>query len=159
MSAKPIKNILESAPEIRGLTIQTRRLLQLQTALRSALPAGVAPQVHVAGLASGTLSVTAGSGAAAAKLRQITPRLIKILRRQERELSALRVLVQVSVHHNPLPKKQISLNNTAREALLTLSERLESEPLRSAIIALAKRGKPLDNKQETLEKIDADKDQ
>lgn len=159
MSAKPIKNILDSAPEVRDLTTQTRRLLRLQEALRAALPAGVASQVSVAGLNSGTLSVTASSGAAAAKLRQLAPRLIKNLRLDERELNALRVLVQVPVHHNPLPKKQIFLGHTARQALLTLSARLESESLRSAIIQLANRSTPLNNKQETLKKVDSNEDQ
>jgi hypothetical protein len=159
MSAKPIKHILESAPEVRGLTIQTRRLLQLQKSLRAALPAGVAPQVSVTGLASGTLSVSAANGAAAAKLRQLAPRLLDAMRHDEAELNALRVLVQVPIHHNPLPKKQIFLGHTAREALLTLSARLESEHLRSAIIQLANRGTPLDYKQETLEEVDSDEDQ
>ena len=159
MSAKPIKNILESAPEVRDLTTQTRRLLRLQKALRAALPAGVASQVSVAGLNSGTLSVTASSGAAAAKLRQLAPRLIKNLRLDERELNALRVLVQVPPQPNPLPKKQIFLGHTARQALLTLSLSLESERLRSAIIQLANRGTALNDKQETLEKIDSDENQ
>ena len=150
MSAKPIKNILESAPEVRALTAQTRRLLELQKALRAALPAGIASQVSVAGLASGTLNVAATSGAAAAKLRQLTPRLIKNLRHDEPE---------VTPQPNPLPKKQIFLGHTARQALLTLSLRLESERLRSAIIQLANRGTALNDKQETLEKIDSDENQ
>ncbi len=159
MSAKPIKNILESAPEVRDLTIQTRRLLRLQKALRAALPDGVATQVSVTGLAAGTLSVSVSNGAAAAKLRQLAPRLLKTMRLDERELNAIKVLVQVPVHHNPLPKKQILLGHTARQALLTLSDRLESEHLRSAIIKLANRGTPLNNKQETLEKVDPGENQ
>ncbi len=159
MSAKPIKNILETAPEVRALTTQTRRLLQLQEALRTMLPAGIASQVSVAGLDTGTLSISASSGAAAAKLRQLTPRLLKGLRLAEPELTAIRVLVQVPAHHNPLPKKQIFLGHTARQALLTLSGRLESESLRSAVIQLANRSKALEDKQETLEKVDSDEDQ
>lgn len=159
MSAKPIKNILESAPEVRALTTQTRRLLQLQEALRASVPAGVAFQVSVAGLDAGTLSVSASSGAVAAKLRQLTPRLLKSLRLVEPELTAIRVLVQVPVHHNPLPKKQIFLGHTARQALLTLSGRLESESLRNAVIQLANRGNTLEDKQETLKKVDSDENQ
>lgn len=159
MSAKPIKNILESAPEVRTLTAQTRRLLELQKTLRAALPAGIASQVSVAGLTSGTLNVATTSGSAAAKLRQLAPRLIKSLRHDVPEVNALRVLVQVPTQPNPLPKKQIFLGHTARQALLTLSVRLESERLRSAIIQLANRGTALDDKQEPLEQVDSDKNQ
>jgi hypothetical protein len=158
MSAKPIKSILDNAPEVRALTLQTRRLLRFQQALRAALPPNVASQVAVAGFTSGTLSVTTTSGAAAAKLRQLTPRLLRKLRLEERELNALRVLVQVPNHHNPLPQKQIFLDNTGREALLTLSSHIESAPLRDALIKLANRARPSDNKQKSLEEIDTDED-
>ena len=159
MSAKPIKSILDSAPEVRALTVQSRRLLQLQQLLRATLPAGIASQVAVAGFTSGTLSVTSGTGAAAAKLRQLTPRLLKQLRRDHRELNAIKVLVQVPPHHNPLPKKQIFLGHTARHALLTLSARLESPSLRSAVIKLANRSNASNHKQESLEEIDNDENQ
>ena len=159
MSAKPIKSILDKAPEIRALTLQTRRLMSLQQTLRATLPPNVASQVVVASFTSGTLSVSTTSGAAAAKLRQLTPRLLRKLRLEERELNALRVLVQVPNQHNPLPKKQIFLDNTGREALLTLSSQIASAPLRDALIKLAGRTRPSDNKQKSLEDIEADEDQ
>ncbi|HUU71581.1 MAG TPA: DciA family protein [Burkholderiales bacterium] len=158
MSAKPIKSILDNAPEVRALTLQTRRLLRLQQVLRAALPENIASQVAVASLISGNLSLTTNSGATAAKIRQLTPSLLKKLRLEDRELNALKVLVQVPIHHNPLPKKQIFLDNTGRNALLTLSKRIESASLRTAIVKLASRFQPSDNKQESLEEIDPDED-
>jgi len=157
--AKAIKLILDNAPELRALTEQSRRLLQLQHLVRATLPVGVASQVSVGSLASGTLTITATSGAAAAKLRQLRPRLLKQLRRDERELNSIKIVVQVSPQHNPLPKKQILLGHTARSALLTLSSQLESPSLRSAVLQLANRGATSNRKQETLEEIDSYKNQ
>ena len=99
------------------------------------------------------------NGAAAARLRQIKPRLLKQLQRDERELNSIRILMQVSPHHNPLHKKKIFLDHTARSALLTLSSRLESSSLRSALIQLANRGATSNPKQETLEEVDSYKNQ
>lgn len=138
--------------------MQTRRLLRLQQVLRASLPENIASQVAVAGLNAGNLSLTTNSGATAAKIRQLTPSLLKKLRLEERELNALKVIVQVPVHHNPLPKKQIFLDNTGRNALLTLSKRIESASLRTAVIRLASRFQPSDNKQESLEDKDPDED-
>lgn len=159
MSAKAIKAILNSAPELRPLTEQSRRLLYLQQLVRATLPIGIASQVAVACLASGTLTITTVSGAAAAKLRQVKPRLLKQLRQVERELNSIKIVVQVPLHHNPLPKKQIFLGHTARNALLTLSSRLKSPSLRSAVIQLAYRDATSNSKQETLEEIDSYKNQ
>jgi len=159
MSAKAIKQILASAPELRPLTEQSRRLLHLQQLLRAALPVGIASQVAVGNFASGTLTITTVSGAAAAKLRQIKPRLLKQLRRDERELNSIRILMQVSTPHNSLHKKKIFLDHAARDALLTLSSRLESSSLRSAVIRLANRNATSNPKQETLEDRDSYKNQ
>ena len=123
------------------------------------LPVGIASQVSVGSFTSGTLTLTSASGAAAAKLRQLKPRLLKQLRRDERELNSIKIVVQVGTNSNPLPTKQIFLSPTARDALLTLSSRLESPSLRSAVIQLARRNAPLNSKQETLEQIDSYKNQ
>ena len=123
------------------------------------LPVGIASQVSVGSFTSGTLTLTSASGAAAAKLRQLKPRLLKQLRRDERELNSIKIVVQVDTNSNPLPTKQIFLDPTARNALLTLSSRLESPSLRSAVIQLARRNAPLNSKQETLEEIDSYKNQ
>ena len=159
VSAKAIKLILANAPELRMLTEQSRRLLLLQQRIKATLPAGIASQVSVGGLTSGTLTITATSGAAAAKLRQLRPRLLKHLQRDERELNSLRIVVQVSSPHNPLPKKQILLDHTAKIALLTLSSQLESSSLRAAVLKLSTRAAASDYKQETLDEIDTYKNQ
>lgn len=123
------------------------------------LPASMASQVSAGCFNSGTLTLISTSGAAAAKLRQIKPRLLQQLRRDERELNSIKIVVQVCTNPNPLPKKQIFLGPTARKALLTLSSRLESPSLRSAVLALARRNADLNCKQETLEDEDPYKNQ
>ncbi|UCH47929.1 MAG: DUF721 domain-containing protein [Betaproteobacteria bacterium] len=159
MSAKAIKAILDNAPELRPLTEQSRHLLHIQQVVRAMLPDGMASQVSVGCFDSGTLTLTSASGAAAAKLRQLKPRLLKQLRRDERELNSIKIVVQVGTNPNPLPTKRISLGPTARNALLTLSSRLDSPSLRAAVVQLARRNAPLNCKQETLEEIDSNKNQ
>jgi len=159
VSAKAIKLILANAPELRVLTEQSRRLLHLQQQIKAIVPAGIASQVNVGGLTSGTLTITAASGAAAAKLRQLQPRLLKHLQRDERELNSLRIVVQVPSPHNPLPKKQILLGRTAESELLTLSSRLEPSSLRAAVLKLSTRAAVSNHKQETLDEIDPYKNQ
>ncbi|NIO43251.1 MAG: DUF721 domain-containing protein [Burkholderiales bacterium] len=159
MSAKAIKLVLNSAPELKSLTEQSKRLLHMQRLVRAMLPDGIASQVSIAGLDAGTLTISSASGAAAAKLRQLKPRLLQRLRRDERELNSIKIVVQVSAHHNPLPKKQLFLGRSARNALLSLSSRLESSSLRSAIIRLADRAELSNGKQETLEETDSYKNQ
>ncbi len=155
MSAKEIKTILENAPELRMLTKRSQQLLHLQRHLREALPAAIASRTVVANLASGTLTIAIENGAAAAKIRQLVPRLLNKLRPQEPELNAIKVLVQIRADHKPLHKKQIFLDHKARNALLTLSSRLGTSPLRSAVLQLANRAMPSNYKQETLKKVNS----
>ena len=159
MSAKAIKLILDSAPELRQFTEQSRRLLHIQHLVSKMLPAGIAPQVAIGSFESGTLTISTSNGAAAAKLRQLKPRLLKQLRVVERELNSIKIVVQVFAHDNPLPRKKIFMGHTARNALLTLATRLESPALRSAVIQLANRNAPLNCKQETLEEVDSHENQ
>jgi hypothetical protein len=159
VSAKAIKLILANAPELRTLTEQSRRLLHLQQLVESTLPAGIVSQVTVGSLTSGTLTIAAASGAVAAKLRQLQPRLLRHLQRAERELNSLRIVVQVSPRHNPLREKKIFLSHTTQDALVALASQLESPSLRAAVLRLSTRATSSDNKQETLDEIDPYKNQ
>ncbi len=159
MPTKAIKAILDSAPELRPLAVQSRRLLHIQQLVRAMLPAGIASQISVGCYDSGNLTLTSASGPAAAKLRQLKPRLLQRLRRDERELNSIKIVVQVGTNPNPLPAKRIFLGPTARKSLLTLSSRLESPSLRSAVLQLARRNAELYCKQETLEEQDTYKNQ
>lgn len=159
MPAKLIGTILEEAAEVRSLTSQSHRLIRLQRLLRSSLPAGIADQISVGAFAHGRLTVATANGAAAAKFRQLSPRLIKELRHEEPELNAFKVTVQVPVRDKALQKKQFFLDHTARTALLTLAANITDSSLRSALLRLAGRVNSLKNKQEPLEDVDSYKNQ
>jgi hypothetical protein len=159
MSAKEIKTILDNAPELRALTKRSRQLLYLQRLIRESLPNGIASRADVANLECGKLTIATDNGAAAAKIRQLVPRLLNKLRPFEPELNAIKVVVQVRLDHKSLHKKQIFLDHKARNALLTLSARLETSPLQSAIRRLADRATPSNYKQETLDKVNSHKNQ
>lgn len=159
MSAKPIKTILEAAPELRQLTKRSQQLLHLQRLLREALPTTIAERTVVANFLSGNLTIATDSGAAAAKIRQLTPRLVNKLRRLEPDLNEIKVVVQITDDDKPLHNRRIFLDHKAKNALLTLSSRLEASPLRSAVLRLADRANPLNNKQETLNEVNSHEDQ
>ena len=155
MSTKEIKAILDDAPELRVLTKRSREFIHLQQRLRAVLPSGVASNTFVSGLSEGVLTIAINNGAAAAKVRQLVPRIIDKLRSQEPELNAIKVLVQVTAEHKPLHKKRIFLDHMAKNALLKLSTNLDASPLRSAVLQLADRAAPLDHEQETLNNVNS----
>ena len=142
MSAKLIKSILDEAPELRTLTKRSRQLLHLQQYLKEALPTNIASRSAISSLSDGALTIATDNGAAAAKIRQMAPRLLSRLHRQEPEVTAIKIRVQIMSGDKPLRKKQIFLDPKARSELLTLSSHLDESPLRSAILRLAERVKP-----------------
>ena len=76
MSAKLIKSILDEAPELRTLTKRSRQLLHLQQYLKEALPTNIASRSAISSLSDGALTIATDNGAAAAKIRQMAPRLL-----------------------------------------------------------------------------------
>ncbi|MGH8676826.1 MAG: DciA family protein [Burkholderiales bacterium] len=140
MPSRSVRQLLESLPELKALTRGARRLLLLQQSLEAKLPSGLCGQVGVAGLSSGTLVILAANGTVGAKLRQLAPRLLTHLRRQDPEINAIRIRAQVRAGDNSLRQKQISLSPQAFQALSGLARQLHPSPLQQAIKRLANRG-------------------
>jgi hypothetical protein len=157
MPSSPIRSVgsvLSSAPELGTITRQARKLLNLQSALARALPQALTDQAAVATLESGTAVVLASNGTVAAKLKQMSRRLLQKLRQQDPEISSIQVRVQEPSVVKPLPQKRISLSPSAVEALDSLSRRLESSPLRTSIEAICLRhATPSEHQKEALEGV------
>jgi hypothetical protein len=118
----------------QGHLRQARLLSGLDHELRALLPAVLAEASHIAGLADGILLVHCDNGAAAAKLRQMAPRLANSLGRRGHSVRGLRV----RVHPQPLssrrrPVKALTLGAGARIALAELHAGLADGRLKSAI--------------------------
>jgi hypothetical protein len=94
-------------------------------------------------LKAGTLVVLADNPAVAAKLKQLAPRVLKLLQNQQPEITGIRVGVQVKTHkikaedevtRAPLPPEAI-------QDLGSLANALPPSPLKSALLRmLARRG-------------------
>jgi hypothetical protein len=142
VTSERVGSLIDRLPELQGLNRQVRRLLALQSILAEMLPGNLASWTTVAPTATGELVLFADNGAVAAKLRQMAPRILAFFRQRGHEVTGIRVQVQVSIRHNPLPGKQISLGPEACQAILQLSAQLKASPLRAALERLSRRKLP-----------------
>jgi len=140
MSEKRVGLLIDSLPELQSLNREIRQLIALQSLLAEVLPGNLATSASVASMKAGEMILFADNGAVAAKLRQLAPRILSFLCQRGYEITAIRLQVQVSIRHNPLPQKQISLSSDARNAIKLLSERLEASPLKAALSRLGRQG-------------------
>jgi hypothetical protein len=142
VTSERIGLLIDRLPQLQGLNRQVRRLLALQDILTEVLPDSLASSTTVALSAADELVLFADNGAAAAKLKQLAPRILIFFRQRGHEVTAIRVQVQVRIRHNPLPRKQIPLSPTARQAISELSATLDASPLKSALERLGRRKTP-----------------
>jgi len=143
VNSERIGLLIDRLPQLQGLNRQVRRLLALQDILTEVLPESLASSTTVALSAADELVLFVDNGSAAAKLKQLAPRILVFFREQRHEVTAIRVQVQVRIRHNPLPPKQISLSPVARQAISELSATLDASPLKSALQRLGGRKRQL----------------
>jgi len=140
VSEKRVGLLIDTLPELRALNREIRQLTGLQRALAEVLPHNLAAFATVASVNAAEMILFADNGAVAAKLRQMTPRILTSLRDRGYEITGIRLQVQVGIRDNPLPPKQIFISAEARNVIDSLTERLDSSPLKSALKRLARQG-------------------
>jgi hypothetical protein len=138
-----IGDVIANSGNLTALARHARRLSDLQRLLLEATPFALAAASRVTDLRAGTLVLLADNAAVAAKLRQLAPRLLKHVQKQQAEVTGIRVEVQVKTHEikagdevtkQPLPAEAI-------KDLGGLAETLPPSPLKSALDRLlARRG-------------------
>jgi hypothetical protein len=148
VTSERIGLLIDRLPQLQSLNRQVRRLLALQDILTEVLPDSLASSTTVALSAAEELVLFADNGAAAAKLKQLAPRILVFFRQQGHEVTAIRVQVQVRIRHNPLLQKQISLSPAARQAISELSATLDASPLKSALERLGRRKTPVSDRHD-----------
>jgi len=136
-----VGSLLNSLPELQALNRELKQLAVLQSALAEILPDDLSTSTRVSVMKAGSVTLSANNGAAAAKLKQLTPRILDALRKHVHEITGIRVEVQLRTGDNPLPEKQISLSSDASEAIETLSKQLDTSPLKAALDRLSRRGR------------------
>ena len=141
MLEKRVGLLIDTLPELQALNREIRQLMALQSILAEVLPGNLATSACVASVKAGELILFAQNGAIAAKLRQMTPRILISLRQHGYKITGIHLKVQAGIRHNPLPQKQISLTSEARNAIDSLSERLDASPLKAALRRLGRHGR------------------
>lgn len=142
MPARRLDDYLDELPGLKGLRSEALRLATMQRTVTSVLPADLAASVRVSRHASGALVIAAESGALAAKIRQLAPRLLTALKNQGVEVTTIRVVAQAggmapALEGRPRPR----LPGCAAAPLEELAGRLAPSPLRSAVLRLARRAR------------------
>ena len=141
MSETRVGSLLNSLPELQALNRELKLLAVLQSAVAEILPDDLTASTRVSIMKAGSVTLSANNGAAAAKLKQLTPRILDALRKHAHDITGIRVEVQLRTIDNPLPAKQISLSSGASEAIEILSKQLDTSPLKAALERLSRRGR------------------
>ena len=141
MPVQKIGDVIARSGGLEALARHARRLSDLQLLLLEATPSELAAATRVTDLKAGTLVVLADNPAVAAKLRQLAPRLLKHVQKQQPQITGIRVGVQVKTHKindeheftkRPLPPEAI-------KDLGELAEALPPSSLKSALAQLLAR--------------------
>jgi len=138
MSAQKIGMLLGTA-DFKPLVEKARRLTELQAWYLGSMPRPLTRASRVVGCRSGVLVLAADNAAVAAKLRQLTPRLLKQLSEQERQVTAIRIRVQpVNVPPPAELKDQRGLPAAALQHFETLVDTVGDPALKSAVETLVR---------------------
>jgi hypothetical protein len=143
MPARKIGDLLAQSGELRALSGQARRMAELQQVLLEAVPSSLIHATRVKSLRAGTLTVSAGNAAVAAKLRHLAPRLLRHVQERENEVTGIQVEVQVA-----MPQRISAQAGSGRDLSLTavrsfegLAGTLKDSPLKGALDRLVQRRK------------------
>jgi hypothetical protein len=143
---RPIAKLLDENSDLAPLARRLEQVKRLQKRYRALAPEQLAEASRVCAIDGTTVVVLATSGAVAAALRQIAPRLLEGLRGNARksskhsgdqELNSIRVEVQVK-QRTP-PRRVIAPSEMPREKLAKVAERLADSPLKETLARITRK--------------------
>ena len=105
MSARKLDFYLKSAEPLRNLAQAARHLDELQQTLATNAPLELTQACRVKQLRDGILFLLADNAAVATQLKQLSPRLLASYQKQGRQVTSIRIEVQVK---NPSPQPATS---------------------------------------------------
>jgi hypothetical protein len=142
-TVRSLEDCLLADAGMARLSSHASRLLRLQAILAANLPANLARGARVANLKSGKLFIHADNGAVAAKLRQLAPRLVDLVRFEAAEVNGIEIRVQGRDGNPSQPHRKgpTGIGDTAKRGLTLLESRLpEGSRLKLALARLIERG-------------------
>ena len=140
MSTRLIGDLLVASEELKALSSRTRRLRELQTLYLRSAPRELATSSRVKSYKAGTLCISADNGAVAAKLKQLAPTLLSSIRKNDAEITGIRIEVQVGRTPAQTPtKSKKSLPPQALKEIEALAGRVQGDALKLALANLVRR--------------------
>jgi hypothetical protein len=145
MAPEPIAQLLGENTELRPLTERLRHIQRLQKRYRTLVPEELAAASRVCAIDGTTVVICARSGAVAAALRHLTPRLLEGLRNAvnkstkpsgDQELTALKIEVQPEV--KPRPRPLVARGAMPAEKLGEIAKDLSDSPLKETLSRIAR---------------------
>ena len=143
MSGQHIAVLLKNLRELQSLSNIVDQHLDIQRVVRQTVPRTLSDITCVASLTAGTLTLLTNNGSTAAKIKQLTPRMVAALGQQGHQVNGIDVRVQALAFANPLSKKDNLMTPEGRAAIGLLVKRLSESPLRTALERLAQRNSGL----------------
>ncbi len=141
MPARRIDFYFNTSDRLRSLTQEVQRNAELHRVLLNIAPLELTQACCVKQLRDGTLTLLAENAAIAAKLKQLTTRLLASYQKQRCEITSIRIEVQVREASVALASKREGkhLSIETIENLEKLANALEDSPLKQALTTMAAR--------------------
>ena len=125
--------------ELHALANEAGKFTGLQKIWDGIVPEALRPYTRAGGVKHRRLTVFADNGAIAAKLKLLTPNLLKNLQNKGVEVTSIRIEVQVQSQRRTAPLVARTISGQAADTLSQLADNLPDSPLRQALQRLAGR--------------------
>lgn len=135
-------NVLSGAPDQQGLFAQVHELTRMQQIFLKIAPPQLAKFCALGQFSGGSLTIFAGNGAIAAKLKQSLPSLLSKFQQRGYEVTAIRIAVQANFpveNTGNLADKKLKIGQGGVESLHQLAMALPESPLKTAVASLLQR--------------------
>ena len=134
-----IGEVLRIDADLQSFAHEAQQLAGLTQVIRRVLPPPLRPAVKAGRYRAGILNLIALTGAAAAKLKQLAPRVQSACLEAGWQVTEVRVGVQVDVRAVAARSPRPQLGRSAAQALDGLADRVTDAELSAALRRLARR--------------------
>jgi hypothetical protein len=128
-----LNSFITSNKELSQISGKVRQLRAIQRHYEQISPATLLRSSQVIQLDNFVLTLGANNSAVAAKLRQMTPELIKQLQLHGCEVTGIQVRVQVTIPTTPTSNKTPVISPQGKQKILDLADKLSESPLKQAL--------------------------
>ena len=142
MHSKKLRAYLDSTAGIAALLPQAERLIELRRIYSEIAPQQLLGSSSIVNYKQQTVVIFAENNAIAAKLKLLSPRLVKDFSKRGVEVTGIRLEVQPRQESREASApKQAKLSQGGNESLEALARRLPDSKLKQALMDMVRRGK------------------